>query len=44
MTPMSHRERVLKVLNNEASDRVPLDLGNHPHWVLEAPYMREKYQ
>ena len=28
MTPMSHRERVLKALNHEETDRVPLDLGS----------------
>jgi uroporphyrinogen decarboxylase len=28
MTPMGHRERVLKALNHEETDRVPLDLGS----------------
>jgi uroporphyrinogen decarboxylase len=28
MTPMSHRERVLKALNHEETDRVPLDVGS----------------
>ena len=28
MTPMRHRERVLKALNHEETDRVPLDLGS----------------
>jgi len=28
MTPMSHRERVLKALSHEETDRVPLDLGS----------------
>jgi len=28
MTPMSHRERVLKALKHEETDRVPLDLGS----------------
>ena len=28
MTPMSHRERLLKALNHEETDRVPLDVGS----------------
>lgn len=39
MTTLSHRERVLKALNHEETDRVPIDLGGAlPTKIDAAPY------